>query len=254
MENDEAPEGAAAARAPARRRYERGRDSVPWSKALASRICERLAAGELLYDICEEAGMPTPQSVGRWARERPKFGEQLAAARAAGGRQVRGGGVWTYSEDLAAVIFERLCDGESLTAIGKDPAMPCLSTLYYWRRRVPGFAELLREAKEIQAERLCEAGWEMALGATPETAYLTDVRLKQLRWMAGTMAPRTYRIKQVEPEAPREVRTILVRRFGVGIDPETGEKRVVAYHPNPETGEVECAQVGKKPGSPLSRG
>jgi hypothetical protein len=127
----------------------------------------------------------------------------------------------------------------SLTKIGADPAMPCLSTLMRWRRFHREFEQLVALGKQVQAERFCDAGWEMAMAATPETAYLTHVRLGQLRWMAGVMAPRTFRIKPVEPEAAREALTVLVRTFGSEVDQETGERRVVAYRPNPETGRVE---------------
>jgi hypothetical protein len=149
------------------------------------------------------------------------------------------GPVSSYCDEVAEEIFQRLCEGESLTRIGADPTMPCLATLMRWRRYHPEFAELVRLGKEVQAERFCEAGWAMAMEATPETAYLTNVRLAQLRWMAGVMAPRSYRIKPVEPDVPREEKTILIRRFGVGEDLETGKLKVVCYTPNPYTGEVE---------------
>jgi hypothetical protein len=222
----------------------RSRESVHWDAGLAERLVARVAAGELLYAVLREAGMPTPQSVGRWAKARPAFGKALMAARRAGGRPERGGGgVWTYCESAAREVFERLCEGESLNSIGADPTMPSVSTIFYWRRKVPEFADAVRVGKEIQAERACQMGWDMALEATPETAYLTHVRLTQLRWMAGVMAPKTYRIKAVEPEAPRKTLDVLMRRFEIEEDPQTGKRKVVAWCPNPLTGEVECEDV-----------
>ncbi|RAK60099.1 hypothetical protein DJ021_09915 [Phenylobacterium hankyongense] len=236
-ENDAPPAGRVR-----RRRAPRGgrAGSVHWSAKVAKRICERVAAGELLYAVCREPGMPTPQSVRLWARDKPDFAEALALARRAGGRPSHsGGGVWSYCAETGEEIFERLCEGESLTAIGKDPTMPCLSTIFYWRRRIPAFEEQVQVAKRIQAERFCDLGWELATEATPETAYLTHVRLSQLRWTAGVMAPRVFRIKTVEPQTPPEPLTVLVRHFRIETDPATGEQKVVAYCPNPETGEVE---------------
>jgi hypothetical protein len=199
--------------------------------------------------------MPTAQSVARWARERPEFADALRAARRAGGRPARGGGgVWTYCEATAREVFERLCEGESLNSIGDDPTMPSVSTIFYWRRHFPEFAEMVRVGKEIQAERACADGWEMAMSATPETAYLTHVRLTQLRWMAGVMAPKTYRVKPVEPEGAREVLNVLMRMFKGEVDPETGETRVVAYCPNPETGQMEREDTpgyAYPPGQPI---
>src|SRR5204863_5502206 len=108
---------------------------------------------------------------------------------------VGGGGVWTYCPEIGDEIFARLCEGESLTAIGRDPSMPCLSTIFYWRQRIPAFEKAVALGKEIQAERACDKAGEIADAATPETAYLAHVRLTQLRWEAGIKAPRVYRVK-----------------------------------------------------------
>jgi len=226
-------------------KWARRRSVVPYSDALAERLCARIAAGELFYAVCREPGMPTPQSVGRWMRERPEFGERFRAARKAGGRpEWGGGGVWTYCEATADEIFERLCAGESLTQIGKDPAMPTLSTIAYWRRHIPGFEADVQLGMRIRAERFCDFGWELAMEAEAETAYLTHVRLTHLRWMTGVMAPRVFRLKTLEPEAPpQKPLRWLARHFKVEDDPETGRQKVVAYCPNPDTGEVEREDV-----------
>jgi hypothetical protein len=224
---------------PAWRRGER-RIYVRYSAALAKTICERLAAGELIYRISRDEGMPTPEAVQKWARERPDFAAALDVARRAGGRPAgKRGPVFTYCAETADAIFERLCEGESLTSIGRDPTMPSLKTIFNWRRRFPEFEETVQLGKRVQAERFCDLGWELAMGATPETAYLTHVRLTQLRWTAGVMAPRVFRLKPVEPEAAREKLDVLIRRFEIEDDPATGEQKVVAYCPNPLTGEVE---------------
>lgn len=238
MAEDVCAEDVCPGRRPAK--WARQRKVVGWSPALAKRICERVAGGELLYAVCREDGMPTAQSVGRWARERPDFDEAIRAARRAGGRPASGGGVFTYCEEVADEIFERLCEGESLTAIGNDPAMPSLSTIFYWRRRFRAFEDAVQLGMRIRAERFCDLGWELATEATPETAYLTHVRLTQLRWTAGVMAPRVFRLKAAEPEKPPRTVDVLMRRFEIEVDPATGEEKVVAYCPNPVTGEVEC--------------
>ena len=220
--------------------WTRVKETVAWSEPVAEAIWARVAAGEPLYTVLRDEGMPTSQSVGRWVKERPEFGEALMAARVAGGRPSRGGGgVWTYCEETARAVYDRLCEGESLTAICRDPLMPAISTVSYWRRAFPDFAETMRVAREIQAERFCELGWELAGGAEPETAYLTHVRLTQLRWMAGAMAPKAYRVKLVEPERPRETQTVLYRHFEIEVNKATGEREVIAWCPNPETGEAE---------------
>jgi len=61
------------------------------------------------------------------------------------------------------------------------------------------------KGRGFQAERACDVGWEIAQAATPVDAYATDVKLKQLRWMAGVLAPRRFgRHRLVEAEVALE--------------------------------------------------
>lgn len=221
-----------------------------WSQALGDALCARLAGGELLYVVLREDGMPTPEAVAKWAKARPAFGKALWEARRAGGRPAGARGpVFTYREDVAAEIFERLCEGESLTAIGRDPTMPSLKTLFYWREHIDGFDDLVMLGKRIQAERYCDEGMEIARAATPGTAYATHVLLAQLRWTAGVMAPRVFRTKPVEP--PGEARRIdlIMTRYSAEAHPETGQRHMVTWSCDPETGEVTQAWSE----TPLSR-
>lgn len=216
------------------------RKHVRYSPELAVRLCRRLARGELLHHIGRSRGMPTPEAVAKWAREKPDFREALLAARRAGGRPAgTRGPAFTFSEEVADEIFERLCEGESLTRIGRDPTMPSLSTIFKWRRRIPGFEETVELGMRIRAEVLADDGAEKAEAATPETAYLLNVQLTHRRWHVGVLAPRAFRVKMAEPARGPEVAKLLFRHFGVEVDPETGAKKVVAWCPNPETGQVE---------------
>jgi hypothetical protein len=213
---------------------------VRWSEAIARRICKRVAGGELLCQVLREAGMPTQAAVAKWEAAKPKFRHALTQARIEGGRPKGSRGpAFGYNEGIAREIFERLCEGESLVAICRDPTMPSRSTVHYWRRQFPGFAELVRRGREIQAETFCDLGMEMAMAATPETAYLTHVQLNQLRWTAGVMAPRQYRTRLVEPEAPVQENRVLWRHFRSVKDEATGKLKVVTYWPNPDTGRLE---------------
>lgn len=226
----------------------RRRTAVAYDPKLAQALCARVAAGEVLYTLCRQPGMPTSQSVRMWTKKHADFREALMAARKAGGRTVRGGGVWTYTPEIADEVFDRLCDGEALSAIG-DPAMPCLSTLFYWRRRFPDFETLVQTAKRIQAERFCDLGWEIASAVTPADAYATDVKLRHLRWTAGTLSPARYgRHKLVEAEATLELEAaapaatpaqteviFTVRHFKAEEQPD-GTKKVVAYLRDSRTG------------------
>ena len=215
---------------PAKQKY------VPWSAALGETILARIGAGEFLHVICRERTMPSPEAVMMWAKATPEFGARLEAARRAGPRPP---GTSTYSAGMAQEIFQRVCEGEALTRIGDDPTMPSTSTIFLWRRDLAEFETLMQLGMRIRGERFVDRAEDLAEGATPETAYLTQVRLTHLRWSAGVMAPRVFRPRLVEPEAPRTVQTLLFRHFKIEEDPETGKRKVVAYCPNPITGQVE---------------
>jgi hypothetical protein len=58
----------------------RGRPSS-YTEDVAREICERLAAGELLVDICEDADMPTIRTVMNWLGRYEEFYFQYASAR-----------------------------------------------------------------------------------------------------------------------------------------------------------------------------
>lgn len=227
MSNDLAPATPAVRRTPVR--Y-----SLPVVRAFLARV----ASGESQASICRDPTMPGRRSVLNWAKDRPRFAERLQRARVESGH-VGSGSASTYCPATAQEIFRRLCEGESVSGICRDPALPCFSTVYLWRKRFPEFAEMMRIAREVQAERFCDEGWEMAGEATPETAYLTHVKLTQLRWMMGHMAPRAYgRTKPLEPETPPQDQSLLFRHFMVE-QRDDGWVRVVAFRPNPHTRQME---------------
>lgn len=58
------------------------KESVNKTPELLSSICERLASGESLRDICKSDGMPTETAVRKWAIKDPHgFGSQYAISR-----------------------------------------------------------------------------------------------------------------------------------------------------------------------------
>jgi len=210
----------------------RARTRVRFSAKLGRAICARVAAGETVQAICRDAGMPNRGTVTAWAKAWPGFRRALGRARTLGGWEPgRGGRRSTYCEVTAMEIFARASEGETMASICADPAMPSASTVTLWRKRRPEFAEAMALAGQVQAERFCEMGWEIASAVTPETAYATRVKLEQLRWTAGVLAPARFgRFKPVTAEAqaadsePNEV-VFRVRHFEQVIGPD-GQARV----------------------------
>jgi hypothetical protein len=211
---------------------------VRFSAALADELCARVAAGESQLAICAAPGMPCRSTLWAWTKAHPEFGEAFWRARVAGGVGQANGPACGYNEAAAAEIFARLCEGESLVSVCADPAMPAMSTVHAWRRRRPAFDDAIRLAREVQAERFCDLGWEIAQGITPKTAKAVQVKLGQLRWTAAVLAPKRYgRLKALDADVPPAVQTVLLRTYGAEKGPD-GKLRVVSYVPDPETGRV----------------
>ena len=222
-----------------------------YSAKVARVICARVAAGESQSAICAEDAMPTIHTLRRWARRYALFGRALEKARALGGH-VGTGPASGFDEGIANEIVARLSLGETLTSIGDDPAMPSGRTILLWRHLHPEFGEAVRLAREVVAERFGDLGWKLAMEATPETAYLTHVRLAQLRWTASLMSPQTHgRMKAVEPPGPpepprpRERLTMLIKHYQIEAHPETGMHRVATYEPDPDTMQPVRTAVGE---------
>jgi hypothetical protein len=122
-----------------------------------------------------------------------------------------------------------------LSAITADPLMPSLRTIFRWKADHSDFAEEMGLAREALAERFSDLGWTMALEATPETAYLTHVRLGQLRWTAAVLGPRTHgKLKPTAPPEPPAVTVLCFRHFAIEENAQ-GQHRVVGFTPDPET-------------------
>lgn len=218
------------------RRRRAALSAVRFSAKVARAVCRRVAAGETQLSISADPAMPSRVTLWRWAKEIPPFARALARAKAVGGR-VGGGPGGKYCEATAAEIYDRLCEGESILAICRDPAMPSFSTVYAWRRARPEFAELMTRAREVQAERFFALGWEIAEAVTPETAHATRVKLTQLRWTAGRLAPAKYgATRAVEPDMPPEPPVTIVQRSFRLQTRADGAQRVVGSWPCPDTG------------------
>lgn len=129
---------------------------IRWSEEVGRRVCDGLAQGISLRRMGALPHMPSPQQVRAWMRANPAFARQVRDARAAGGID-RPGRHSRYDEATASAVFQRLARGEPLYRIARDPALPCLMTLYNWMNRDPRFARRLWVARDLHFDRLAYA-------------------------------------------------------------------------------------------------
>ena len=181
-----------------------------YTPELGEAICARVAAGESVRAVCQDDGMPCRKTVRDWAAAFPEFGEALRGAyraariarRLADRRKME---AWVarprlrpaprglaYTPQMGEAICVRLADGESLTAIARDPAMPCYGTVMKWLRRVPEFADMYALARRIQADFLFDEARDVAQAATPEGVWVSRLQFDVIRWQTARLAPRKY--------------------------------------------------------------
>jgi hypothetical protein len=154
--------------------------------------------------------MPCANTVRSWAVAHPEFGETLRAAfrqariarrladralaeaRAAMPKQRESRRVLAYTPELGEAICDRLAEGESLSSIVRDPAMPCYRTVMKWLSRVPEFEEMYIDARDAQADYLFDEARDVALAATPKGVWVSRLQFDVIRWQTARLAPRKY--------------------------------------------------------------
>ncbi len=102
-----------------------------------------------------------------------------------------------YTPELAAVICERLAEGESLRSICADKAMPGLSTVLGWLfdDKHEGFPEQYARAREAQAELRADEITDIADGVehgASEAVQAARLRVDARKWIAAKLLPKRY--------------------------------------------------------------
>lgn len=138
---------------------------APFGDAVAARLLAGLAAGHGLRALCRGPGMPTRPTVMRWLKERPGFAAAVAQARRRGGLDAPGRPCG-HTPALVDEIYLRLCAGEPLRTICRDPALPSRSTVHAWAHRRREVARALLLGHDI-------AGWAEAERRRPQ--WLKDL-------------------------------------------------------------------------------
>ncbi len=98
----------------------------------------------------------------------------------------------TYTQEIADEIVRRMIEGESLTAICKDPGMPPRVTVYSWFDNRPDFYARCARAREALADYLVDEIEELAKSTTEENHQSMKVKISTKQWRAMKMAPRMY--------------------------------------------------------------
>ena len=124
----------------------------------------------------------------------------------------------SYTTPLMMKIVERVANGETLTAVCKEPGMPIPSTFRAWIVRNPELRKAWEAAKELRAhamfdqaldvtKRLLDGNWGKEDAAMVRAL---DAAIQTLKWAAGRLSPRDYGERQPgNPVVPIQINTTL---------------------------------------------
>jgi hypothetical protein len=139
-----------------RRSIKRGR--IRYSKALAEKICQRLAKGEALAAIARDPYMP-PRSTLRYWMKKDEDGLFAQCPRKPG----KGAPPTLYTKRVADEICRRLARGRSLASIARDPGMPAAPTVIDWvNKDLDGLKAHYARARELGRDTLTDEIIELA--------------------------------------------------------------------------------------------
>ncbi|WP_342711523.1 terminase small subunit protein [Bradyrhizobium sp. B124] len=111
-----------------------------------------------------------------------------------------------YSLELAALICDRMAEGESLRTICKADDMPARSTVFLWLAAHKEFSDLYARATDARAHLLAEEILQISDDGSNDTYrdsdgnVMTDhdviarsrLRVDSRKWLAARLAPRKY--------------------------------------------------------------
>jgi len=151
-----------------------------WDAEVGDRVLVAVMKGAVLRRLRQShPALPCARVVLRWRREQPEFDRTMRLA-IRGGARVRNRTQGMCTPALIEAIGERIIDGASLSALGREAGMPSRPTLTAWMARRPDFAAEVRSAKAFAAEMADErrqaaadrrAGFApVPLGASPRAA------------------------------------------------------------------------------------
>lgn len=112
----------------------------------------------------------------------------------------------TYSEEIVSKIIERMCEGESLRAICRDPDMPNMSTVILWKAKHEEFSNQYEAAMISRAQHLFDELLEIADDnsrdkivdengserTNTEVVGRSRLRVDARKWALSKMIPKLY--------------------------------------------------------------
>ncbi len=110
------------------------------------------------------------------------------------GSKSKGGRPSIYSAAVANRICERIAEGEPLTKICRDKAMPAYRTVLNWRVKDIEFLQMYTRARQDAGDTLADEIRELAQRVVDGKldANAARVAIDALKWIASKLKPKSY--------------------------------------------------------------
>ncbi len=109
-------------------------------------------------------------------------------------RKSKGGRPSTYTASIANRICERIAEGEPLTKICRDKAMPAYRTVLNWRVKDNEFLQMYTRARQDAGDTLADEVRELLQRVVDGTLEPNAgrVAIDALKWTASKLKPKSY--------------------------------------------------------------
>jgi len=164
-------------------------------------VCRRIEAGVTLAEACRCPTAPAWSSMQWWLGRYPELRAMVDAAQAMAAEAfgIRRRAYHRWNPRVAAEVLSRIEDGRGLDEVCAEPDMPSYSTVMRWIKARPDYFEAYMLAREVQADRLFDLAWRIALEATEATTKTARLKIQTLKWRCAKLAPRRYGTIKAQP-------------------------------------------------------
>lgn len=150
----------------------------------------------------------------------------------------------SFTVEMAALICERISNGESLRSICEDEGFPSKSTVFKWLSENEAFSDQYARAREAQAdaifddilsiaddarndwmEKLDGEGANLGWRENGEAVRRSQLRIDARKWMAGKLRPKKYGEK-LDLNVSGSLETISEEKLNARIAQLLGKARV----------------------------
>lgn len=129
--------------------------------------------GELIW-----RQLPSRSMLKRMAEGKPIRMKNKPDSRTLGGRP----SAFAFSAYYAAMITEKVIEGNTILAIGKMCGMPPASTIYYWSKRYKDFGLLLKQAKKCRTDLIFDKIIDLTNQVTNKNIQTIKLQVQILQW------------------------------------------------------------------------